>query len=190
MNKAVFLDKDGVVTVDKDNIESLTKMEFLPGIADAIAVFRKRGYMIFIVTNQPIVARGTITEDELVRYLDRIPPLLKKMNKDALIDKIYYCPHHPHADVKKYRTNCDCRKPKPGMLLQAAEKFNVDLKKSFMVGDRISDIIAGYLAGCRTIQCLTGKENVKMIETDLKIPDNIKPDFMVKEICELKDIIL
>jgi D-glycero-D-manno-heptose 1,7-bisphosphate phosphatase len=190
MNKAVFLDKDGVVTVDKDNIESLTEMEFLPGIADAIALFRKRGYMIFIVTNQPIVARGTIAESILKIYLDRIPALLKKMNKEALIDKIYYCPHHPHANVEKYRVDCDCRKPKPGMLLKAAKEFDVDLKASFMVGDRMSDVIAGYLAGCRTIQCLTGKENVKMIETDLKIPDNIKPDFVVKDIYALKDIIL
>jgi D-glycero-D-manno-heptose 1,7-bisphosphate phosphatase len=190
MKKAVFLDKDGVITVDNGDEKNYRSIEFYPGMADLIALFHKRDYLVFVATNQPVVSRGTMTEKEVVAYLENMRSLLKKMNNDAVFDKIYYCPHHPNADVKEYRVNCDCRKPKPGMLLQAAKEFNVDLKNSFMVGDRISDVIAGSLAGCKTIQALTGMHDKGLIETDLKVPENIKPDHIVYNVIELKDIIL
>jgi D-glycero-D-manno-heptose 1,7-bisphosphate phosphatase len=190
MNKAVFLDKDGVLTVDNGNEKNYRTLEFYPGMPDLIALFRKRGYLVFVATNQPIVARGTMSEKEVIAYLEKMRPLLKKMNKDAVIDKIYYCPHHPSAYVKEYRVNCDCRKPKPGMLLQAAKEYDVDLKKSYMVGDRLSDVIAGYLADCKTVQALTGMHDKEMIETDLKIPENVHPDHVIYNVLELKDIIL
>jgi len=189
-NKAVFFDRDGVLNVDKNYISLINSVEFYDGAADIIAYCTNLGYRTFIVTNQPIVARGIISEEELIKFNLDYRNLLLKQNCRAEIDEIFYCPHHPDANVKKYRQLCDCRKPKPGMIIKAIEKYNIDSSKSFMVGDRISDIIAGFLAGCKTVQYKSGKHLEPMIRTDLNIPENIQPDYVINQISDLKDIIL
>ena len=190
MKKAVFFDKDGVINVDKGIDGNVKEAELYPFAADIISYLRSLGFKIFIVTNQPIIARGIITEKDLTESLYNFKQLLLKQNKEAQVDHIYYCPHHPNADIEKYRKKCNCRKPKTGMLKQAEKEFNIDLKSSYIIGDRISDIIAGYLVGCKTILCATGKHNEKMIETDMDIPEDVKPDIIISNISELKDIFL
>lgn len=189
MNKAVFFDRDGVLNIDTDYIRNINQVKLYDDTANIIAYCRNKGFKVFVITNQPIIARGWITEDELLELNQKYQDLIYNQNNKAKIDKIYYCPHHPNANVEKYKQNCNCRKPKPQMLLQAQQEFDIDLNNSYMIGDRISDIIAGYLAGCKTIHCLTGKHTEKMIQTDLSIPEDIKPDFIINNISELKGII-
>ncbi len=190
MNKAVFFDKDGVINIDKGILKFNEPLELYPDVADIIEYLREKKYLIIIVTNQPVVARGLIDDKDLKEKFSLFKEVILKKNKRAIIDNIYYCPHHPNADKIEFRKNCDCRKPKPGMLLKAGNDYNIDLKNSYMIGDRSSDIIAGYLAGCKTILCMTGKHNEKMIETDLKIRDKVIPNFKIKNIIELKKIII
>ncbi|MDD3012873.1 MAG: HAD family hydrolase [Candidatus Gastranaerophilales bacterium] len=189
-NKAVFFDRDGVLNVDTDYISLISSVELYDGAADIIAYCKNLGYWTFIVTNQPIVARGIISEEELIKFNFDYKTLLLKQNCRAEIDEIFYCTHHPEADVEKYRILCDCRKPKPGLLIKAIEKYSIDPSKSFMVGDRISDIIAGFLAGCKTIQYKSGKHLEPMIKTDLNIPENIQPDYIIDRISDLRKIIV
>lgn len=189
MKKAVFFDRDGVLNVDTDYITSHEKFKLYNGVGDAISHCRKLGYMVFVITNQPAIARGLITETELDALHSHLQELILGQNPDAIIDKFFYCPHHPNANLPEYRTLCECRKPKSGMISAARSEFNIDTALSYMIGDRPSDIIAGCLAGCRTIQCLTGKHSETMIQTDLHIPENIKPDFTIANISEIKEII-
>lgn len=127
--------------------------ELIPGIAEAIKKINASGYLCIVVTNQPVIARGEVTVNEL-------DTIHKKMEtelglKGAYIDGLYYCPHHPHkgydGEVPELKIECDCRKPKPGMLLKAAKDFNIDLSQSYMVGDSENDIKAGMAAGCKSI---------------------------------------
>jgi len=189
MNRAVFFDRDGVLNLDTDYISSINEVKLVNSAVEIVTYCRDAGYMIFVVTNQPVIARGLIDEAELTELNRLYAELFLSRNEKAVIDKIYYCPHHPNANVEKYRQICDCRKPKPGMLFAAQKEFNIDLENSFMVGDRISDIIAGSLAGCRTIQCLTGKHTDRMIQTDLEIPKDISPDFIINDLSEITGII-
>jgi D-glycero-D-manno-heptose 1,7-bisphosphate phosphatase len=189
MNKAVFFDKDGILNIDKGILRYKEPLEIFPEVGNLIEYLRNKGFLIIVVTNQPIIARGLIDENTLKKKLKKLEDLILKQNNKAIIEKIYYCPHHPNADKEEYRINCGCRKPKPGMLFEAKKEFNIDMKNSYMVGDRISDILAGQLAGCKTVQCFTGKHNEKIIESDLKIKDKIIPDFSIRKISELKEII-
>ncbi len=143
MNKAVFLDRDGVINetcmVEGKPVSPRRVEEFriLPGVKEALTALKKSGYSIFVVTNQPEVKRGTLTREEL----DTTHAILCK---SLPVDKIYVCAHDDDDD-------CDCRKPKPGLLLQAAKEWNIDLGASYMIGDRWKDVEAGARAGCTTI---------------------------------------
>lgn len=193
MNKAIFFDRDGVLNIDKDKAISIKDIELYTGVANLIAFCRIKNYKTFIVTNQPIIARGLMKEYELIQLHNDFQELLLKGNKNAIIDKFFYCPHHPDADLIDYRLNCKCRKPKPGMILNAAKEFDIDLKISYMIGDRPSDIIAGYLAGTKTVHCLSGKHTETLIKTNLELSNdlkNLKPDYFINNILELRDIIL
>lgn len=189
MNKAVFFDRDGVLNRDNHNITSIKEVELYEHTSDIIAYCRELGFRTFIITNQPVIARGLISESQLQALHKLYLDILLQNNSNAIIDKIYYCPHHPNANLPEYRELCSCRKPKSGMLLKAKEEFDIDLSKSFMIGDRLSDIIAGNLAGCRTVQCLTGKHKEEMIQTDMDIPENIQPDYKIPDISGLIEVI-
>jgi len=189
MNKAIFFDKDGVINADKGIRGTSENIEFIQGIDELIAYFRDKGFKIFVVTNQPIVARGILKEKELQKALIDFEKALLQRNPLSKIDKIYYCPHHPNADVPEYRISCICRKPKPGMFHKAIKEFDLDCAKCYAIGDRMSDIIAGHLAGCTTIHFLSGKHEEKMIETDLKNIEDIKPDYVISNLEELRNIV-
>ncbi|HFK1766467.1 TPA: D-glycero-alpha-D-manno-heptose-1,7-bisphosphate 7-phosphatase [Bacillus mobilis] len=147
-NKAVFLDRDGVINkILSDEVKFVNYPEdvyLLPGTADAIASFRKKGYMIFVVTNQAGVSLGYMSHTQLNNIHNHLEKELLKVNANAIINDIMACTHNINA-------NCNCRKPNAGMLVTLAEKYNISLEDSYMIGDRESDIEAGIKAGTKTI---------------------------------------
>lgn len=155
--KAIFLDRDGTINRYVGFLRDIEQFELLPGVAAAIKKINASGYLCIVVTNQPVIARGEVTVSELDEIHNKMETLLGL--EGAYIDDLYYCPHHPHkgyeGEVPELKFDCGCRKPKPGMLLKAAQDFNIDLSESWMVGDGENDIKAGKNAGCRT--CLIGK---------------------------------
>ncbi len=157
--KAVFLDRDGTINRYVGFLRNIDDFELLDGVAEAIRKINSSGYLAIVVTNQPVIARGEVTFEELERIHNKMETLLGK--EGAYLDAVYYCPHHPHkgyeGEIPQLKMECDCRKPKPGMLLKAAEDFNIDLSKSWMVGDGGNDIKTGRNAGCRT--ALIGNES-------------------------------
>ena len=150
--KAIFLDRDGTINKYVKFLKNINDFELLPGVAKAIQKINSSGYLCIVVTNQPVIARGEATIEELEMIHNKMETLLG--NEGAYVDAIYYCPHHPDrgfaGEVDELKIDCECRKPKPGMLLQAAKDFNIDLSKSWMVGDNERDILAGRAVGCRT----------------------------------------
>lgn len=156
--KAVFLDRDGTINKYVGFLRNIDEFELLPDVSKAIMKINSAGYLAIVVTNQPVIARGEVTHDELAEIHNKMETLLGQ--EGAYLDAIYYCPHHPHkgyaGEVPELKIECECRKPKPGMLLEAAKDFNIDLENSWMVGDGENDILAGKEAGCKT--ALIGQE--------------------------------
>ena len=187
MNKAIFLDRDGVLIKDIHLLISKNQIIFEDQVFSALKLLKNLKFKLLVVSNQTVVARGMATETEVEKINDYITNRIYNQTK-VKIEKFYFCPHHPNATMEKYRINCECRKPKPGMLLTAAEEFDIDLSQSYMIGDRISDIIAGCKAGCKTILLKTGMHNEAPIESDTFEPD-IKPDFTCNNLIEAIRII-
>ena len=156
MNKeiAVFLDRDGTINKDRGYICRYEDIEIFPYAIDAIKVFRSRGFKVLVVTNQASIARAICTEEQVRDIHRRMNDFLQSAG--APIDAYYYSPYHEEGVVPAFTMKHEWRKPSPGMILQGAEDFNVDLARSYMVGDSAGDIIAGKRAGCRTILVLTG----------------------------------
>jgi len=151
--KAVFLDRDGTINKYVGFLRNVEQLELLPGIADAIKRINKSGYLCIVITNQPVIARGEVSYKELEEIHNKIETLLGV--EGAYLDGVYFCPHHPHkgydGEVKELKIDCECRKPKPGMLLKAAKDLNIDLSQSYMIGDDENDVRAGIAAGCKSI---------------------------------------
>ena len=159
--KAIFLDRDGTINKYVGFLRDINDFVLIDDVAEAIKEINRSGYLAVIVTNQPVIARGEVTYEELNEIHNKMETLLG--NQGAYLDAIYYCPHHPDSgfdgEVKELKFDCDCRKPKPGLLLKAAEELNIDLSQSWMIGDSKNDIMAGKNAGCKT--ALIGNENYK-----------------------------
>ena len=157
--KAIFLDRDGTINEYVGFLTDIKEFHLLDGVAEAIRKINASGYLAIVVTNQPIIARGEVSFTELQEIHNKMETLLGA--EGAYIDAIYFCPHHPDKGFEgervEYKISCDCRKPKPGMLLKAAEDFNIDLSRSWMVGDGKNDVEAGKNAGCKTV--LIGTED-------------------------------
>ena len=150
--KAIFLDRDGTMNKYVGFLKNISEMELLEGVTEAIKLINTSGYLAVVVTNQPVIARGEVSTEELLNIHNKMETLLA--DDGAYIDGLYYCPHHPNSgfegEVKELKIECECRKPKPGMILQAAVDFNIDLRNSWMIGDGQNDIKAGKAAGCHT----------------------------------------
>lgn len=150
--KAVFLDRDGTINKYVGFLRNINEFELIDGVAEAIQNINKSGYLAIVVTNQPVIARGEVSVEELEYIHKKMETLLG--NKGAYLDAIYYCPHHPHkgyeGEIAELKIDCKCRKPNPGMLIKAAEDFNIDLSNSWMIGDSENDIKAGKSIGCKT----------------------------------------
>lgn len=151
--KAVFLDRDGTINQYRGFITRPEELELIEGAAEAVRKINSSGYLAVVVSNQPVIARGDCTERELQRIHEKMETELGKQG--AYIDALYYCPHHPdrgfEGERTEYKIACNCRKPKPGMLLQAARDYNIDLAQSYMVGDSYRDVEAGLAAGCKAV---------------------------------------
>ena len=170
--RAIFLDRDGTINKNVGHLTRPEQMELIDGAAEAIRMINKSGFLAIVVTNQPVIARGDVTWEELLTIHDKMKAELGKQG--AFVDAIYLCPHHPKSGVEgerpEYKRVCDCRKPKPGLLLRAAADYNIDLSQSYMIGDFVWDVQAGQAAGVK---------RALMIETN-------KPDALL---CAVKEII-
>jgi D-glycero-D-manno-heptose 1,7-bisphosphate phosphatase len=186
--RAIFLDRDGVInsyaynsdfgTVDSPSTPD--EFQLLLGVPEAIRAFRSLGFVVVVVSNQPGIAKGKFSLELLQATTDKMV--------DACwgnIEAIYYCLHHPNAVLAKYRADCACRKPKPGLLLQAAKDLDLDLGESVMIGDGLTDIMAGRSAGARTI--LVNPR--KCYLCDALAAKNVMPDFIVANLAEAVPIV-
>ncbi|MBN1801156.1 MAG: D-glycero-beta-D-manno-heptose 1,7-bisphosphate 7-phosphatase [Candidatus Lokiarchaeota archaeon] len=178
MNKkkrAVFLDRDGVINVEVNYLSNPDDFELIEGTAEALQILKQKKYLLIVITNQAGIARGYFSKNRLEEIHDKMRALFEESG--VLLDDIFYCPHHPH-----FTGECSCRKPKPGMILVAQQKFDINLQESYMIGDTLKDIKTGKNAGCKTVLVLTGygsKERDKI--------DKIKPDYICKNLLEFAE---
>ena len=186
----VFLDRDGVVIKDVNNLTKPEQIELLPGAAEGIRLLNDARIYVIIITNQPVIARGWVIKVEV----EKIHKILEnKLNEQgAKIDKFYYCPHHPNATVEKYKKVCNCRKPEPGMLLKGAKDFGVSIGESYMVGDSPSDIFAGKKAGCKANILILGGDNTPIVSGTVsqREMENVKPDYTCQDLYKAAQKIL
>ncbi|RLF36497.1 MAG: D-glycero-beta-D-manno-heptose-1,7-bisphosphate 7-phosphatase [Thermoplasmata archaeon] len=164
-NKAVFIDRDGTINVNVEYLDNPDDFQMYPGVAEGIKVLRDNGFKVIVVTNQSGIARGYFTE----KILEGIHQKMRKelMKKGADVDGIYYCPHHPND-------NCDCRKPNTGLIEKAVEDLDIDLQRSYMIGDRMLDVEAGYRMGLKTVLI---PENWEKVRDEMKMSP-VKPDYI------------
>jgi D-glycero-D-manno-heptose 1,7-bisphosphate phosphatase len=190
MNKAVFLDRDGVINeLYYDDNQGVIDSPFhpdqfilFPKVGEAINTFHKFGYLAIIISNQPGIAKKHFTEEKFEAVKKKMKDELKKHN--AYVDAEYYCLHHPEAKVEKYRKICDCRKPKPGMILRAAKEHDIDLSSSWMIGDSVKDIQLGGNVGCKTIFIGAKKTYIwkkMVVEPDFIAPSLYEASVVIKE---------
>jgi D-glycero-D-manno-heptose 1,7-bisphosphate phosphatase len=191
-SRAVFIDRDGTVVellYDRENgyIDSAVKadqLRLIPGAVDALKRLRSAGYKLILVSNQPGVAKGRISLDEFQATRQRFDQLLNR--EGILFDDEYYCLHHPNALLAEYRKACECRKPKPGLILKAAKEHNLNLNLCYMVGDDLLDIRAGKAAGCNTILISHVTDLLlKVLESE-----GLRPDGIASNLSEASDLIL
>jgi len=167
MNKALFLDRDGVINKEKDYLYKIEDFEFIDGVFKTCRYFQNKGYLIIIITNQAGIARGKYTEKD---YQVLTNWMLKEFGKEGIkISKVYHCPHHPD-----FTGECECRKPKPGMILKAQKEFNIDLENSILVGDKNSDIETGINAGIHQNYLITTGHKIDENVFNVKIIDNLQ----------------
>lgn len=152
--RAVFLDRDGTINIEKNYLHRVADFEFIPGAPEAIARLNAAGFLVIVVTNQAGIGRGYYGVDEVNLLHDHLQKEIARYG--ATVDGFFICPHHPTEGVGNFRTLCSCRKGEPGMLYEARDQFDIDLAESYMVGDKISDVEAGLKAGCQCILVLTG----------------------------------
>lgn len=163
---AVFLDRDGTIHEEVGYLSRIDQLNLFPDAAEALRMVREMGRLAVVITNQSGVARGFFEESFLGEVHREIGIRLEK--EGARIDGFYYCPHHPHFGNPPYRRDCDCRKPKPGLIFRAAEEMNIDIGRSYMIGDMIKDIQAGMRAGAPGILVRTGY-GANVVRTDLPL---------------------
>lgn len=150
--KAIFLDRDGTINEYVGFLRNIDDFRLIDGVSEAVKLINQSGYLAIVVTNQPVIARGEVTVPQLNEIHNKMETLLGA--DGAYVDAIYYCPHHPHkgykGEIPELKIDCDCRKPKAGMLRRAAQEFNIDLSQSWMVGDGENDLLCGQNGGCKT----------------------------------------
>ena len=176
---AVFLDRDGVIIEEIGHLRRMSEVELIPGSADAIKMLNDRSIPVIVVTNQSVIARGICSEEEVKEIHAYLSSLL--MGHGAKVNRFLVCPHHPTFGTKAYRILCDCRKPNPGLLLRAAQECDLDLDRSYMIGDKETDIMSGYRAGCKTILTTTGYGNYSRDNWE---DSSLVPDLITKDLYE------
>jgi len=183
--RAVFLDRDGTLNREADGVRSRDDLELLPRVAEAIHRLNHRGWRAVVVTNQPVIAKGFCTEEDLQNIHNKLETLLG--HEHAFVDRIYYCPHHPEkgfaGERAELKIDCECRKPKPGMVLQAARDLNIDLAQSCLIGDTTTDVQTACNAGVKSILVRTGHAG-----KDGKY--SARPDYSFDTLAEAVDFVL
>ncbi len=186
--KAIFLDRDGVIDKQIPNIHKPEDIIMLPGAVEAIRKINQSGYLTIIVTNQPDIAKGFCTFKDQEDIHQKISNILKE--GEAHMDHIYICPHHPEkgfeGEITELKIDCDCRKPKPGLLTKAIQEHNIDKEQSWMIGDSKTDVVAGQRAGLKTIFLTEGGGSGSREEKDCK---DAEPDYTKKNLKEAIDFI-
>ncbi len=167
MNKAVFFDRDGVINEDYGYVGQIESFDFIAGVPEALHYLKSLGYLLVLVTNQSGVARGIYTEADFFKVTCFMQNSLSLY--DACFDGIYFCPHHPKAQIEAYRVECECRKPKSGMFFKAASDLDISLEESLMFGDHASDLLAAENAGIKDLYLLgnhiaSEKDKVKSVK--------------------------
>jgi len=189
--RAIFLDRDGVINAyvyhpefgTVDSPARAVEFALLPGVTEAIRRFNRLGLLVVIASNQPGIAKRKFTVSQLQAMTHKMLALVRAAG--GTIDGIYYCRHHPDAILSLYRKICDCRKPKPGLLLSAARELNIDVRQSYVVGDGVTDIMAGRAAGCTTL-FISGRKCYICGELARR---NVEPDFIVRDLAEAAEVI-
>ncbi len=181
----VFLDRDGTINEEVSYLADISQLKLIDGTPEAIGLLKKSNFKVVVFTNQAAVAKGYLSEKALQGIHHRMEDMLRAQN--ARIDAIYYCPHRPTEGIAPYNVDCSCRKPKPGMLERASRDLRIDLTKSFVVGDKMTDLEAGYAVGCRGILVRTGygRESEKQV-----ITHNFQPDYVAANLLEASQWIL
>lgn len=182
----MFLDRDGTINEEVNFISRPDQLVLIPGAAEAVRLLNDRGFLICVISNQSGIARGYLTEDDLVPIHARLNDELRQAG--AHLDRISYCPHHPTEGLPPYNITCRCRKPATGMLEDAARDLDIDLGRSFLVGDRLADIEAGKRAGATAILVLTGYGRQALSE--LKRDGAAQPDCVTRDLRAAVDFIL
>ncbi len=181
--RAVFLDRDGTIIEGVPYLSQIRQIKLNLNAPEGIKLFNEKSYYVIIITNQSGVARGIFDEDTLGKINMELKNLL--LERGARIDDIFFCPHMPEAEITDGSMPCECRKPKPKMILDAAERYNINLNESFMVGDTPGDINAGKNAGCMTMLIDKGPDYYDYKRDS----DKIKPDYIVKDLIDVANII-
>lgn len=176
---AVLLDRDGTINQEVGYIRELDKVQLIPGVAEAIRGLNALGVPVIVATNQSGVARGYYPESWLDQLHQRVRELLAA--EDAFLDAVYYCPHLPDGSVPEYSFDCDCRKPEPGLLLQAQRDFDLDLSHCFMIGDKATDVEVGQRVGAKTVLLRSGYGEQVLAGSYQHIPD---PDYICDSVHE------
>ncbi len=182
MNRVIFLDKDGTLIEDVPYNVDPAYIRLLPGAIEGLKALHQEGYKLIVVSNQSGVARGLFAEEDLAGVQGRLRELLAEHG--IPLAGFYYCPHHVAGVLPDYAIACDCRKPEPGMLLRAAEEYDVDLENSWMIGDILNDVEAGRRAGCKTIMLSSGHE------TEWNLGPLREPHHYAEDLREAAEIIL
>jgi D-glycero-D-manno-heptose 1,7-bisphosphate phosphatase len=172
--KAIFIDKDGTLIKDIPYNVDVHQVEFNEGVVDALKRLRAAGFLLIVVSNQSGVARGFFDMEDLKNLKDELNGILKEQGVEP--DAWYFCPHHPKGVIKPYDVDCNCRKPSPGMILDAAKNFGIDVAESWMIGDILNDVEAGNRAGCKTILVNNGNET-EWVLTEERQPTAIVSSF-------------
>jgi D-glycero-D-manno-heptose 1,7-bisphosphate phosphatase len=191
LTQAIFLDRDGIINAMVyqpefgliDSPANPDEFVLLPGVGEAVKQINQMGFLAIVISNQPGVAKGKFTLDLLEATKQKMYQELAAY--DAHLDAVYYCLHHPDAAVPAYRVKCDCRKPRPGLLLQASEEWGIALQDSYFVGDGISDIVAGHYAGCKTFLVNSRKCYI----CDELARQQVEPDFIAKNLADVVECI-
>lgn len=181
---AVFLDRDGVVNEDTGFANAKEPAPLIAGSAAAIRALNKRGIPVIVVSNQSGIARGFHTEEDTKSFNDSLARNLQA--EGASIDGWYFCPHHIEGSVKEYTLECDCRKPKPGLLVRAGKEHGINLSRAVMIGDKQSDIRVGHEIGARTVLVLTGQGE----KSKAAWKENYEPTFIARDLREAVELIL
>ena len=180
-NRAVFLDRDGTINHDGGYTHRVEDLRLIDHVIDGLQLISGMGFRLIITTNQSGIARGYFTEGDMKVFNRHLVEMLRSYSIG--IDAIYHCPYHPTVGVGHYHRDSDCRKPKPGMLLQAAGDHGIDLAASYVIGDKKSDTLAGQAAGCRTILILTGAAGAGEVGL------SARPDYVASNMLDAASII-